>query len=160
MKVLLSFFVLTLSILAQPARAGDAAAFLTIDGETASPRMFTKAEFEALPRTTVHVKDRAGTQHSYEGVSLGYLLGLVGAPLKQNLKHGEVAKFLHAQARDGYVAVFALPEFDNQDYLVADTADGKPLAPEVGPLQIVSPNEMRRSRWVKQLVLLRIVRSR
>jgi DMSO/TMAO reductase YedYZ molybdopterin-dependent catalytic subunit len=159
MKVLLALLAV-LCTLVSPVEAGDTLPFLTIDGETASPRTLSEAEFKALPRTAVRVKDRSGKEHSYEGVSLGYLLGLAGVPLKQNLKHGEVAKFLHAQGRDGYAAVFALPEFDRQDYLVADTADGKALEPGTGPLQIVLPAEPRRSRWVKQLVLLRIVRSR
>ena len=158
MKTLLSFLAFVLFQVVQPANARDDV-ILKIEGEIASPKTFTDAEFRALPRATVQVKDRAGVQHTYEGVSLGYLLGLAGVPLKQGLKHDAIAKYLHAQGRDGYVAVFALPEFDSQEYLVADTVDGKAIAADAGPLQIVSPAEMRRSRWVKQLVLLRIVRS-
>jgi hypothetical protein len=54
---------------------------------------------------------------------------------------------------------FALPEFDQGTFIVADTADDSPLPVGIGPLQIISQNEMRHSRWVKHLTLLRIEKS-
>jgi hypothetical protein len=80
-------------------------------------------------------------------------------PLKSGLKGKDVAKYLHAEGQDGFVAVFSLPEFDSGSFLVADTLNGSPLPSGTGPLQVISPNEVRHSRWVKELVLLRIKTS-
>ena len=78
-------------------------------------------------------------------------------PLQNDLKGKDVAKYLHAEdAAKKFVAVFALPEFDNDSFLVADSINGAPLPSDHGPLQIVSPAETRHSRWVKQLTNLRI----
>jgi hypothetical protein len=71
----------------------------------------------------------------------------------------DVAKYLHSEGQDGFVAVFSLPEFDNGSFLVADTLNGSPLPTGVGPFQIVSPGETRHSRWIKQLTSLRIKTS-
>jgi hypothetical protein len=49
-----------------------------------------------------------------------------------------------------------LPEFDTGSFLVADPLNGQLLSANSGPLQIVSAHEVRHSRWVKQLILLRI----
>jgi hypothetical protein len=87
------------------------------------------------------------------------LLAKAGVPLGSALKGADVAKYLQAMGADGFVAVFALPEFDAGQFLVADTIDGQSLPEGSGPLQVVSPGETRRSRWVKQLVRLRIVRA-
>src|SRR6202043_1723444 len=98
-------------------------------------------------------------QTTYSGVDLGMLLTKAGVPLRQDLKGKDVAKYLHVQGADGFVAIFSLPEFDQGTFLVADTVDGAPLPTGTGPLQVISPNETRHSRWVKQLTLLRIDES-
>lgn len=79
--------------------------------------------------------------------------------MKLDLKGKDVAKYLHAEGQDGFVAVFSLPEFDSGPFLVVDTVNGAPLPAGGGPLQIISPNETRHSCWVKELTLLRIKTS-
>jgi hypothetical protein len=49
-----------------------------------------------------------------------------GGPLRSNLKGKDVAKYLHSEGQDGFVAVFSLPEFDSGSFLVADTLNGAP----------------------------------
>jgi hypothetical protein len=64
---------------------------------------------------------------------LAVLLVAGGMPLKSDLKGKDVAKYLHAEGQDGFVAVFSLPEFDSSSFLVADTLNGSPLPTGVGP---------------------------
>lgn len=151
--------VVALLVLTAEVRSADAPDYLVVDGDVSSALNFAESDFRKLPRTKIEVKDAAGILHTYEGVALSHILTMAGVPLRADLKGADIAKFLHAQGRDGFAAVFSLPEFDNQDFVVADSHNGKPLEEASGPLQIISPNETRRSRWIKQLNILRIKRS-
>lgn len=135
------------------------APFLSVDGEVSTPLTFTESDFRALPRVSVTVKDATGASHVYEGVDLAVILVKAGVPLKEQLKGADIAKYLQAQGADGFIAVFALPEFDSQTFVVADALDGKPLPAEAGPLITISAAEQRHSRWVKHLSTLRIVKA-
>lgn len=119
----------------------------------------SESDFRALPRQTWTAKDKSGHDQSFAGVALSVLLTRAGVPLRADLKGADVAKYLHAEGTDGFAAVFALPEFDHGDFLIADTRNGSPLFLENGPLQIISPGETRHSRWVKHLTLLRIKKT-
>lgn len=133
--------------------------YLIVTGDVTTPLMMSEADFKALPRSSVTVTDASGKKTVYAGVGLADILTKAGVPLKGNLKGADAAKYLGAvSGADGFIAVFALPEFDQGTFLVADTADDTPLPSGTGPLQIISPNETRHSRWVKQLTLLRIGR--
>ena len=58
--------------------------------------------------------------------------------------------------------MFSLGELDpalsGSGIIVADTADGKPLAANQGPLRIVAPNDSRPARSVRMLERLEVVR--
>jgi DMSO/TMAO reductase YedYZ molybdopterin-dependent catalytic subunit len=140
-------------------QASTGGSYLTVDGEVTTPLNLSQSDFKGLPRSSTKVKDSGGQESTYEGVLLAELLTRAGVPLKNNLKGADVGKYLHAEGTDGFVAVFSLPEFDQTDFLVADTVNGTPLPMGEGPLQIISPNEMRHSRWVKKLMLLRVKKS-
>jgi DMSO/TMAO reductase YedYZ molybdopterin-dependent catalytic subunit len=131
------------------ARAADA--LLTIDGDVTKPVVLSEADFKALPHTSVSI-----AADTYSGVALSGLLKMAGVPLQDDLKGKDVAKYLHAQGADGFVAVFALPEFDTGVFVVADSLNGAPLPQGTGVLQLISPGEKRHSRWIKQLATLRI----
>jgi DMSO/TMAO reductase YedYZ molybdopterin-dependent catalytic subunit len=138
------------------AQTNPAPAYLIVNGAVTTPLSLSEADFKALPRSTVTATDASGNTLTYAGVDLAALLLEAGVPLKQNLKGADVAKYLAAEGADGFVALFALPEFDQGTFLVADTVNNAPLPSGTGPLQIISPNETRHSRWVKLLTLLRI----
>ncbi len=133
--------------------------YLTIDGEVTTPLTLSQVDFQAFPHTSITVTEGSGQKTIYSGVDLSVLLLKAGVPLKQNLKGADVAKYLHVQGADGFVEIFSLPEFDQTTFLVADMANDSPLPTGTGPLQVISPNETRHSRWVKQLTLLRIEKS-
>jgi DMSO/TMAO reductase YedYZ molybdopterin-dependent catalytic subunit len=132
---------------------------LVVDGEVTTPLDLSEADFKKLPRMSLKVKDAGGHDVTYEGVDLAEILQRAGTPLKDGLKGVDVAKYLHAEGTDGFAAVFSLPEFDSTTFLVADTANASTLPADSGPLQIISPNEKRHSRWVKHLTLLRIKKT-
>jgi hypothetical protein len=70
----------------------------------------------------VKIKNESGAEDLYEGVDLANLLTLGEVPLKSALKGGDVAKYLHAEGQ-GFAAVFALPEFDEGTFVVADSVN-------------------------------------
>jgi hypothetical protein len=153
--------ILAAATLLASSMAGSVVAcdLLTLDGEIAKPVTWSAAEFQTLPRTTVKVKNASGGEDVYEGVDLAVVLAAGGVPLKDALKGQDVAKYLHAEGDDGFAAVFALPEFDQNAFVIADRRNGAVLVPADGPLQIISPQEQRHSRWIKHLCLLRIKKS-
>jgi len=67
------------------------------------------------------------------------------------------------EAADGYRVVFAVAELDpastDRVVLLADRRDGKPLVGAQGPLRIVVPDEKRHSRWVRQVISLKLRRA-
>jgi hypothetical protein len=69
--------------------------------------------------------------------------------------------YVLVKARDGYAAVFALPEFDagftDRVILLADRRDGHPLDAVEGPLRLVVPDEKRRARWVRQVIDIQVL---
>lgn len=101
----------------------------------------------------------------YEGVFLHELLRRAGVPLGEGLRGKALASYyVLAEAEDGYHVVFSLAELDalflENDVLVADVANGKPLFGRDGHLRIVAPNEGRGARSVRMLKQLAVVRLR
>jgi len=64
-----------------------------------------------------------------------------------------------AEGSDGYKAVYSLgevnPALHDATVLVADALNGKPL-PEDGPLKLIATREKHPSRWVRNLVAIRV----
>ena len=84
--------------------------------------------------------------------------GAVAQPL--TLTAADLAKMPRATAADGYQIVFSLAELDpditDNQYLVADVANGKPLTTESGPFRLVVPKDKRGARWVRMLATLNV----
>jgi DMSO/TMAO reductase YedYZ molybdopterin-dependent catalytic subunit len=133
---------------------------LKVGGEVPHPLTLTALEFAELPRQSVKAKDRDGKEVDFEGVPLFEILQRAGLKLGQDLRGTALASYLLVQAADGYRAVFALPEIDpactDRTILLVDRRDGMPLLAQEGPLRIVVPGEKRHSRWVRQVVALKI----
>jgi hypothetical protein len=119
------------------------------------------AELKTMPRITVKANDH-GREISFEGVALSLLLERVGAPLGDALRGPALGSYVVASAPDGYQVVFALAELDpamaRNDVIVADTADGQPLAAAQGPLRIVAPADKRPARWIRMLAKVEVFR--
>jgi DMSO/TMAO reductase YedYZ molybdopterin-dependent catalytic subunit len=137
-------------------------ATLAITGDVATPLTLKAEDLAAMPREKVSVSEEDGTKVEYEGVPLREILKKAGAPLGNQLRGKALASYVLAKAQDGYQVVFALGELDqafaNEQILVADKRDGKPLFEYQGPFRIVCPNDKAGARSVRMLETLQVVR--
>lgn len=138
-----------------------AGALLSVEGEVAKPLSLSAEALSKLPRKDVKAKDHGGVEATYSGVPMRAVLLEAGVPLGQHRMRGEnLSRYLVVVAADGYRAVFALPEFDEEfaerNILLADRKDGKPLDAKEGPLRVIVPGEALPARWVRQVVSLKV----
>ncbi len=116
-----------------------------------------------MPRTRLTAKehDRSVT---YEGVALAEILQRAGAPMGKQLRGKAMASYVLVTAHDGYRVVFTLPELDPdftdsaKQIILADTADGKPLPENQGPVRIVVPQDKKGARWVRMVETIEVVK--
>lgn len=133
---------------------------LVVTGEVAAALDLDGAALGSMPRVEWTQVEKDGATRRYAGVDLATILTKAGAPIRGGLRAADAGRYLHAQARDGYVAVFALAEFDKGRFVVVDRMDDAPLFPSSGPLQLAAlSDEPRRTRWVKRLTRLELRRS-
>ena len=111
----------------------------------------------------MRAKDHDGKESTFEGVPLVEVLKSAGVKFGQDLRGKALATYLLVEAADEYRVVFALPELDpastDRVILLADRRDEKLLNQREGPLRIVVPDEKRQSRWVRQVVSLKLKRA-
>jgi DMSO/TMAO reductase YedYZ molybdopterin-dependent catalytic subunit len=162
---LVSVLVIVPNLAAAPGQGPEPTpkAILSVGGDVPRPLKLTIPEFNRLRRQTIRAKDRDGKEAEFEGVPLVAVLKEAGVKFGSDLRGPALANYLVVEAADGYRAVFSLPEVD-PDYtdhiiLVADRRDGKPLGREEGPLRVVVLGEKRHSRWVRQVIALKVGRG-
>ena len=135
---------------------------LEINGDVAKPIVYEEAQWKqvrhiSLSATNLHDKKTA----TYSGVRLLDLLKEAGVPSGESLRGKTLASCIVVIAADGYQVVFSLAELDesigNEQVLVADAEDGKPLSPETGPLRLIVPGDKRPARWVRMVKTIRVV---
>jgi len=138
--------------------AQDNGARLSVSGEVEKPLQLTLSDLSKMPRRSVKTKNHDGKDVTCEGVELREILSRAGVKFGEEMRGKTVANYVLIQAADKYEAVFALaeldPAFSARLILLADSADGKPLADSNGPLQIIVPDEKRHARWVRQVVAI------
>jgi DMSO/TMAO reductase YedYZ molybdopterin-dependent catalytic subunit len=134
---------------------------LTVRGAVTKELQLSVANLKQMPRTSITAKDHGGVSHAYEGVAVQTLLTEAGVPHGSDLRGKSMVLVVVAEAGDGYRAVFSLAELDadfsGTQVLVADAADGKPLAEKEGPLRLVVPGDKRPARWVRMLKSIKVV---
>ena len=122
-------------------------------GEVDQPFSLTWDELQALPRARVRTDIHCVTRWSrldaeFEGVPIRHILDL--AQVRPE------ARFALAHAEQGYTANLPLDVLDDDDVLLADTADGQPLTPEHGyPLRLLVPKRYfwKSAKWLRGLEL-------
>jgi NAD/NADP transhydrogenase beta subunit len=66
-----------------------------------------------------------------------------------------MARYVLAEASDGYRVVYALAELDSDfqdsDVIIADTMNGAPLGEKQGPFKMVAPHDKRPARSIRML---------
>ncbi len=129
---------------------------LTVKGEVTTPLHLTMADLENLPHRVVRARDHDQHEYAFEGVDIYRILDLAGIHFGDTLR-GKIfsSSLLIVRAMDKYQAIFTLAELDptNSDktIILAYRQDGKPFNPKDGPLRIISSDEKRHIRWVRQV---------
>ena len=130
----------------------------TYEGKSLS---LTPDELAALPHKSVTVFNaHSKANETYSGVPLVDLLAKVGVPLGEAVRGKLFMIGIVAQGTDGYGALYSLAEVDPSihtgDVIVADKVDGQKLTKD-GAFKMVSSEERRPARWVRNLTSLSVV---
>jgi hypothetical protein len=100
----------------------------------------------------------------YEGVWVHEILKKAGVPQGDELRSKALASYVLAHAEDGYEVLFSLaeldPSFTDNQVLLADTADGKPLFGAQGRFRLVAAKDKPGARSVRMLTRLEVVQLR
>ncbi len=143
--------------------AQDALLSLQVTGAVKQPLTFTADDLAKMPRATVKTTNNR-METVYEGVWLHEILKRAGAPQGTELRGKALAGYVLAEAQDGYQVVFSLAELDpsfiDNEILLADTADGKPLFGPQGRFRLVVPKDKPGARSIRMLTKLEVVQLR
>ncbi|WP_229209476.1 molybdopterin-dependent oxidoreductase [Dyadobacter koreensis] len=106
------------------------------------------------------MKDRDRKEHEFSGVALIEILENAGVTTGSNLRGENLAKYVLISAADGYEVLYALaeidPEFTDQVILLATKKDGQPLANGEGPFRIITPNDKKPARWIREVRSIKV----
>lgn len=150
----LMLFSVALSSLAQNA------ATLSISGEVKIPLELKLTDLASFKQVSHKVKDRDGKEHLFAGVSLIEILEKAGVTTGAQLRGENLKKYLLISAADGYEVLYSLaeidPEFTDQVILLAITKDGQPLGNGEGPFRIITPNDKKPARWIREVRSIKV----
>jgi DMSO/TMAO reductase YedYZ molybdopterin-dependent catalytic subunit len=126
----------------------------TVSGEVEQPLRLTWEELTALPATEIKLDIHCVTRWSrfdtrFKGVHWRDLAALASPKPS--------ARFVVAQAEQGFTANVPLAAIEDENALIAYEADGEPLTPEHGwPLRLVVPSKYfwKSAKWLRGLELL------
>ena len=130
----------------------------TYEGKTLT---LSPEELAALPHKSVSVYNaHSKANETYSGVPLADLLSKVGVPLGESVRGKLFLTGVVASGMDGYGVLYSLAEVDPSihtgDVIVADSVDGKKLDKD-GAFKMVSSEERRPARWVRNLTSISVV---
>jgi len=118
-------------------------------------REMEESSWQALPRAEVTGTARDGKQRKYSGVPMAEVLKWLGAPAGPTMRGGEMNRAVLITAADGYQVAFSFaeldPSFRKQNVIIADQVDGQPLSEFEGKRMLVCGDELRHSRWIRQI---------
>jgi DMSO/TMAO reductase YedYZ molybdopterin-dependent catalytic subunit len=125
-----------------------------VTGLVASETRWSWSEFKALPRVKVRSDIHCVTRWSrydnlWEGVAIREIFRIATPDPR--------AAFAVIRADGGYTTNLPLQELIQDDVLLADTHDGRPLEPEHGaPLRLVVPRRYfwKSAKWVRGVELV------
>ena len=141
----------------------DGAQTVQIAGAVKQALMLSAEDLAKMPRASVRTTNN-GMETLYEGVLLHEVLKRAGVPQGSELRGKALAGYVLAEAQDGYQVVFSLgeldPSFIDNEILLADTANGKPLFGAQGRFRLVVPKDKPGARSVRMLTRLEVVQLR
>ena len=143
--------------------AQDGSPTVQVTGAVKQPLTLSADDLAKMPRASVHATNNK-METVYEGVWLHEVLKRAGVPQGSELRGKALAGYVLAEAQDGYQVVFSLGELDpgfiDNEILLADTANGKPLAGAQGRFRLVAPKEKEGARSVRMLTRIEVVQVR
>ncbi|MDP9112662.1 MAG: molybdopterin-dependent oxidoreductase [Acidobacteriota bacterium] len=144
-------------------RSQDAQQTVQVTGAVKQALTLAADDLAKMPRATVKTMSN-GMETVYEGVWLHEILKRAGVPQGSELRGKALASYVLAEAQDGYQVVFSLgevdPAFIDNEILLADTANGKPLFGAQGRFRLVVPKDKPGARSVRMLNKLEVVQVR
>jgi len=154
------FLAVILLLLCVAASYARQTATISVTGDIPRPLMLTAMDLGSMPRAKATISNN-GIDTIYEGVWLSDVLKKAGVPLGPNLRGAPLAGYILASAADGYQVVFSIGELDpdmtDNQYLLADQANGKPLFGNDGSFRLVIPKDKRGARSVRMLTRIEVV---
>ncbi len=149
--------VLAAGLAGARARAQD----LALTGLAGEAVSLTPAQIAALPHVTLTVQVEGKTT-TFQGVPLTALLARLDAPTGKALKGKDLADVVIISARDGYTVALALAETEplmrKDQIILADSADGQPLADAMGPYRLVVEGDQRAARSERMVAAIALRR--
>jgi DMSO/TMAO reductase YedYZ molybdopterin-dependent catalytic subunit len=143
--------------------AQDTQTSVQITGDVKQPLTLSADDLAKMPRATVKTTS-SGMDTVYEGVWLSEILKKAGVPQGGDLRGKALTSYVLAQAQDGYQVLFSLAELDpsfiDNQILLADTANGKPLFGAQGRFRLVVPKDKPGARSIRMLSKIEVVQVR
>ena len=135
-------------------------ATLSISGEVTTPLELQLKDLAGFKQVSHKVKDRDGKAHEFSGVALIEILQKAGVTTGSKLRGENLAKYLLISAADGYEVLYSLaeidPDFTDQVIMLATAKDGQPLANGEGPFRIITPNDKKPARWIREVRSIKV----
>ena len=143
--------------------AQEPPASIQVTGAVKQALTLTADDLGRMPRASVRTTNN-GMDTVYEGVWLHDVLKMAGVPQGSELRGKALATCVLAEAQDGYQVAFSIAELDpafvDNQILLADTANGKPLFGAQGRFRLVVPKDKPGARSVRMLTKLEVVQLR
>jgi DMSO/TMAO reductase YedYZ molybdopterin-dependent catalytic subunit len=134
---------------------------LSVNGAVEQPLSLTLSDLQAMPRTKLKTREKDGSEATFEGVLLFEVVRRARPILSEHCCSNAVNTVVVIMADDGYQALFSLPELDpkfsSREILLADRRDGKPLDLRQGALQVITPDDKVKARWVRQVTRIAVL---
>ena len=123
-------------------------------------QQWTPAKLAALPHESIQFTDSDRRNVvTYSGVPLMALLVEVGVP--QRPKGKDLRLVVVAESGDGNKVAYSLgeisPEVHDGSVLLVDSANGKPLGIESGPIELICSGDRSPVRWIRSLTSVRVI---
>ena len=144
-----------LVLLLAAAAFAQSEATVLVTGHVPKTLTLKAADLARMPRASSSTAN-AGVVTTFEGVWLSEILSAAGLP-----PGGAMVGYVVASASDGYQMLFSLAEMDptvtENQYLLADKANGNALSGRDGTFRLVVPKDIRAVRSIRQLARLEVV---
>ena len=131
---------------------------LTVAGVS---HQLSAASLAAMPQSHLVVHNsHTNRDENYAGVSLYDLLSSAGMSLTKENQQTFLHSYLRAQGTDFYFVLYSAtevqPDLNTSSVLIATRLDGHDLGAE-GAFKLVTSNDKRPARWVRNLLSLTLV---